>query len=445
MTKIATCKYWVASRQRFCKFQISKTSTEFCAVHDVGSGDNVRIPCPLDPKHMIFKKDTEKHLRKCSKVVDEIFSRGQPLTRKGCNAVPRTISPKGDDVESVAFSENELDTLRINLVEARAELIRLIITRSESAVIPAEEGNFELKWSEEVESCASAMLGKNWECRSEIDKHNLQNASLLEVLNRLNLAPTASAERLYVELGCGKAGLSKWLMYCVDASPSVAPVFLLLDYEARRHKQENKKEIQDKVPPSNVIRLRSDIRDVDLAEFLTSKDSNDIPDIHGKLGSPEFRLSELIRKVAVIQSRPSWPFKEVVGIAKHLCGVATDYGLRCLQSISNRRVSVVFATCCHHRCLWDELVGREILEALKICSSSSEFARLISLAGWATSEGLTEDKRTIGRLVKSVIDLSRVHWIVNNFVHIGHVEYAKYIQDNITPENFCIALTGNDT
>ena len=445
MTKVATCKYWVASRQRFCKFQISKESSDFCSVHDSGSGDRLRIPCPVDPKHMIFKKDTEKHVLKCSKVVDNLFSSRQPLILKGCNSCGSDEPNNSDENPVQAFSDEELNGLRLKLIRAREQLINLIKAKSPNTVIAGEDVPHSQPWSESVESCVSAMLNRGWDTRKEIDKHNLQNACLLEVLKTNSLTPSFLGERLYVELGCGKAGLSRWLMYSIDSdleeAPAEAPVFLLLDYEARRHKQENKKEIQDKVSPSSVIRLRSDIRDVDLVEFLRSKSVEEIPEIEGKLGSPEQRLSELNRKVVSVQSRPNWPYKEVVGIAKHLCGSATDLGLRCLARIRERKVSIVFATCCHHRCTWSELVGKATLESLEVCSNSSDFRRLVSVAGWATTQGLPEEKRMLGRLVKSVIDLSRVYWISSNFDNIGKLEYRKYIEDGITPENFCIVLT----
>ena len=443
MTKLATCKFWVASRQRFCKFLISKDSDEYCAVHDSGSGDKARIPCPIDPKHMIFKKDTEKHVLKCSRVVDNLFSSQQPFTNKGCNVNLLSETESSTDAEIPAFSELELVNLRSTLFDAREELAKLIQSRSLCVEIPSESTVFSEGWSDVVESCVSSMLGSGWSSREEIDKHNLQNASLLEVLRENDITPSLDSEKVYVELGCGKAGLSKWLMYSIDSvpeTPTETPVFLLLDYEARRHKQENKREIQDKVSPQSVIRLRSDIRDVDLLEFLTPKSVQEIPDLQGKVGSPERRLSELNRKVTTIQSRPNWPYKEVIGFAKHLCGAATDFGLRCLERVKNRKVSIVFATCCHHRCDWTQLVGREVLVSLNVCSTASQFKRIISLAGWATTEGIAEEKRVIGRLVKSVIDLTRVLWLVNTFGGIEKIEYRKYIQDGITPENFCIVL-----
>jgi tRNA:m4X modification enzyme len=285
------------------------------------------------------------------------------------------------------------------------------------------------------------MTSHSWESRLEIDKHNLQNACLLEVLKSTGLAPASDHSRVFVELGCGKAGLTRWLIYSMEGGED-SSVFLLMDYEARRNKQENRKDLKSKVSSQSVVRLRSNITDVDLSLFLEKQTW--IPPITGKPGSVEFRLSELDAKVATIRARPDWPFNEVVGIAKHLCGAATDFGLRCLLTAGVQRdISLSFSTCCHHRCDWTQLVGAEELVRLGVCSNASEFKRMISMAGWATTEGIAEEKRVVGRLVKGIIDLCRVTWIVNHFGNIATLEYRKYIEDGITPENFCIVVKAN--
>jgi hypothetical protein len=266
------------------------------------------------------------------------------------------------------------------------------------------------------------------------------------------LEPKHGFPRLYAELGCGKAGLSHWLMDSLPDLPATpsrsdSSVFLLLDYEARRHKKENIKDIFDKVPQSSIVRLRLNLADVHLREFVEQKPSVSVEENFNtaKPGSVEYRIAELQHKVRAIQARPDWPLTSTVGTAKHLCGAATDFGIRCLSRIADRsKISLVFATCCHHRCDWHQLVGREFLKDTGICSSPAEFKTLTSLAGWATTAGLTKEKRLIGRLIKSCIDLSRIAWIICNFPSIQTVEYVKYIDESVTPENFAIVVRSLD-
>ncbi|WP_369334175.1 hypothetical protein, partial [Vibrio alginolyticus] len=56
---------------------------------------------------------------------------------------------------------------------------------------------------------------------------------------------------------------------------------------------------------------------------------------------------------------------EVILIAKHLCGVASDLALRALTSLSPQSFvrSVCLATCCHHACVYSDYVNTAWLTA----------------------------------------------------------------------------------
>lgn len=54
--------------------------------------------------------------------------------------------------------------------------------------------------------------------------------------------------------------------------------------------------------------------------------------------------------------------ENVVGVGKHLCGVATDWALRSLFNQSGFVLKgFCLAPCCHQRCQWDEYVGKDEL------------------------------------------------------------------------------------
>ena len=451
MTKISptgTCQFWVASRQRYCKFALAKDSNEFCPIHNTGSGDGERIPCPADPSHMVLKRDVEKHLLRCNKVLEDRFAAHQPFTLTDCNIVRCNQQSISSTVEKM-IPQEEIEDWRSKLQNAKTQLVSRINAFGKGKVGTPECEQRAPVWSQTVTDCAVHITDFDYESREKIDKHNLQNACLLQVISENGLSPMREDKTVFIELGCGKAGLTRWLIHSLpDEADSVSvekqPIFMLLDYEARRNKNENKKEVRSKLSPLNIIRLRSNIKDVDLTQFLI-KSSNPPPEKKGKTGSVEERLFELQSKVHAIQSRDSWPYSKVVGTAKHLCGAATDFGLRCLARINDRQISLVFATCCHHRCDWAQLVNQSVFTELKICSSAQEFKRMISMAGWATTAGLGEDKRTVGRLVKAVIDMSRVLWILETFPNVARVSYDKYIDDGITPENFCIVMQSNSS
>lgn len=84
----------------------------------------------------------------------------------------------------------------------------------------------------------------------------------------------------------------------------------------------------------------------------------------------------------------------IVGVAKHLCGAATDLALRCLirthqlgsevsgcGSLGTKVHGLAFALCCHHRCSWPELAGQEFLGQLGF--TPEEFHIISHMTSWA--------------------------------------------------------------
>jgi tRNA:m4X modification enzyme len=87
--------------------------------------------------------------------------------------------------------------------------------------------------------------------------------------------------------------------------------------------------------------------------------------------------------------------RDVVFVAKHLCGAATDLALRCalaaprddsdalLQKTKKtfRARGACIATCCHHRCEWGSYVNRAFFEAHGF--DAREFGWLARISSWA--------------------------------------------------------------
>lgn len=98
-----------------------------------------------------------------------------------------------------------------------------------------------------------------------------------------------------------------------------------------------------------------------------------------------------------------------VATGKHLCGVAADFALRCCvqhgaaaqdgdadaaENVADSRTSeanllpsatrslcgLAFATCCHHRCIWEDYVGQRAMRDLDF--SPEEF----EIVSWMTGE-----------------------------------------------------------
>ncbi|CAG5057789.1 unnamed protein product [Parnassius apollo] len=185
--------------------------------------------------------------------------------------------------------------------------------------------------------------------RTESSLRHLRQAS--SILYLIEITGLVHDKTCYVELGAGKGQLSFYASnaWCNETNGSCV---LLIDRASLRHKRDNKLRSQ----PGVARRLRAD-----LAHLALDK-------------AP-----------GVLQC------ENVVGLAKHLCGVATDYALRSVVGDScSKTVGVVMATCCHHRCEINAYVGE--LQELGI--SSDEFNIMLGIVSWATcGDGRSRERR----------------------------------------------------
>ncbi|XP_078042848.1 tRNA:m(4)X modification enzyme TRM13 homolog isoform X2 [Augochlora pura] len=204
--------------------------------------------------------------------------------------------------------------------------------------------------------------------------------------------------------------------------------FGAVDRDSHRHKSDNK--LKNEQYPLEIKRIRADIADLKL---------NNIVEIE--------------------------TFNYKVGIAKHLCGAATDLTINCLhQAMQDKPIcnvnGVVIAFCCHHRCEFASYVGKQYLEQCGFISS--EFPILCSIASWATcgsissrlhadsdkqnnpkvtryTKNLTSSEReTIGRKVKTLLNWGRLEFLNK----IGfECKLVYYTTTNVSLENMCIIAT----
>ncbi|KAK1116460.1 hypothetical protein K0M31_019025 [Melipona bicolor] len=261
-------------------------------------------------------------------------------------------------------------------------------------------------------------------CGKSIKKHLLQNSSLLSHLERANLVKD---DTCFIEFGAGKGKLTYWLGQIIKRKKNCC--ILLVDRSSHRHKNDNK--LRNEQSSLLVERIRADIADLKL---------NDVTEIQR--------------------------FKHKVGIAKHLCGVATDLTLSCIvQAIQSEPkcniTGVIIAFCCHHRCEYASYVGKEYLERCGF--TPNEFTVLCSIASWATC-GFSLNKATntsktqndpeqtktdtkifcsnerekIGQKVKSLLNWGRLEYLKK----IGfRSDLIYYTTTDISLENMCIVAT----
>ena len=115
----------------------------------------------------------------------------------------------------------------------------------------------------------------------------------------------------------------------------------------------------------------------------------ELPPLDAQHSAPELPPLDAAAVVTVTVEAEA-PVCAVVGIAKHLCGCATDFALHSIVSaatVSVREIpalsGVVIATCCHHKCSWGTYCNRPFFEELGIFAE--DFQLLTVISSWATS------------------------------------------------------------
>ncbi|KAM3728486.1 Mediator of RNA polymerase II transcription subunit [Dirofilaria immitis] len=247
-------------------------------------------------------------------------------------------------------------------------------------------------------------------------KHISQISSIIE---HVRIADLLNNHKRWcmIEFGAGKAQLSYWMA-------KIAPKcrFLLIEKKGSRNKFDNK--ILMELDGVFLERLRCSVEHLDLSKI------------------------DFIRNV-----------DNIVAVCKHFCGVATDFGIRCLMNGVKSGLNIcgfVLAPCCYHKITYEQYVGQAFLKSHGICSSD-EFAALRHISTWAVCgfprqklenldqpetvlESMSLDsakKKLLGRKAKAVLEFGRVIELQK----FGYdVSLHRHVEEAVSPENFLITL-----
>ncbi|XP_055849009.1 tRNA:m(4)X modification enzyme TRM13 homolog [Episyrphus balteatus] len=399
-----TCKHFVKRKKRFCKMTVAK-GKEYCGEHEpqldeatVDGNEEVsnsaRIPCPLDNKHSVYKKNLRKHLKICNARPMENFP---PYIVHGVNC--------GDDPESELLSEEcpKLSDVPPKELKAIIDKVKELYTKFVDGQIVQMDHKHEVLKEELA----------NEEYGFETRKHLIQASALLGCLNECGLFKNSTS---FIEFGAGKGHLSFWLAQALSGNESSKVI--LIDRMSHRHKKDNK--IEDR----NIVhRIRADIADFKMSGLDLIQDS-----------------------------------KSIVAVSKHLCGAATDLTIRCiLQDDTEKTDAILIALCCHHRCEWKPFVGKEFflengltrkefalitkMASWAICGTGFSREKRKQIDEESVNEDVSlndvavKEREEIGLQCKRVLDYSRVEYLRKN----GYTTSLRsYVDKDVTLENICI-------
>ncbi|KYM92565.1 tRNA guanosine-2'-O-methyltransferase TRM13 like protein [Atta colombica] len=333
-----------------------------------------------------------------------------------CNVKRRLDAQPTFVVEGTNLDDESIETPpRVPLSQLDVSIIRMVIRKIHAAYGMIKLSAFKPQGLHVKYKLNDETSG------NKVRKHLLQNASLLGHLEQANLVQD---DTCFIEFGAGKAQLTYWLGQIIkDKSNSC---ILLIDRSSHRHKSDNK--LKREESHFAVKRIRADIADLQL---------NQISEIQ--------------------------PIKYKVGIAKHLCGTATDLAIRCLVKSMNSEPKVnvrglILAFCCHHKCEYSSYVGRKYLQQCGF--TADEFPVLCSIVSWATCgcrlksninlpsdatsdtankiSSKLDEREVIGRKAKTLLNWGRLVFLKS----VGfQAELLYYISTDISLENMCVVAT----
>ena len=100
---------------------------------------------------------------------------------------------------------------------------------------------------------------------------------------------------------------------------------------------------------------------------------------------------------------------KIIGIAKHLCGGATDLALTSFDKLAENQLDgLSMATCCHHTCDTKTYVNLPFIRK-ELGIPDRQFNEFVKCSSWAVSPVLLRSpKRRAGFKLKRMLDLGRL-------------------------------------
>ena len=136
---------------------------------------------------------------------------------------------------------------------------------------------------------------------------------------------------------------------------------------------------------------------------------------------------------------------KVIGIAKHLCGGATDLALTSFNKLAKGQLDgLSMATCCHHCCDTKTYVNLPFIVS-EVGIPEHQFNDFVKCSSWAVGPFMTSEKRKLGFKLKRILDLGRLLFIAEMGVFqpqkVRAFQYCNCATES--PESTLILATKN--
>ncbi|CDR41367.1 CYFA0S07e01222g1_1 [Cyberlindnera fabianii] len=388
------CEFIIKAKNKRCPLTRAK-DVEFCAEHLKQREGDKRIACPVDPRHTVWEREVKGHVKRCAAKIEAQKDKPWFMLNHNCNAPVEGNKDSAGSIELVLEYSKWAEVVN----KAHEEFEPLVLEQLHHDGV-----------QERLEE-------------KQNQKHAIQQSSLISHLDQNGLL---SKDLHYIEWGCGKAELSRYLLKSVMHKDHAPADFLLIDRSPMRMKQDGKmiKDVEDAGQKNKIFRVRIDIKDV-FVDAIIDQEFNDK--------------------------------KDFVGVSKHLCGAATDLTIQCIErnpELQRRMGGMIVAMCCRHCCNYDmfPVKGKQFLSERGI--DELGFRHLMKFASWAVSgmrpnmdesdgsdhpSGLTiKERRELGLRARRLIDEARKYTMES----MGYkVKLCHYVPLDVSLENTCMIVT----
>ena len=355
-----------------------KTTTPYVKKKDRGK----RIPCPIDPSHMIFESAISKHVLICPavKLKQEVTSKeyySEGINLGGHGELGKRVSSEERNVVMDVEEAKELAMAVLRVFhyiflspsgksKDGCKVKKTLVMKDDSNeyISPSIEQLQSITEDEIYNALEEVDLSKKEDSGSKltdaIDKHKVraggprhlqQISSILGHVRQKGLMDTTQKSEnhnpLVIEMGAGRgmtglivAGAMGASLDQDDATHPTKVNLVLVERSGTRGKAEGRVRAAERGKYSKDDCLRLDL----------------VESIRVKCDLSHVDMSKALPKTISDSS------KRIV-IAKHLCGAGTDLALKSLRNLGWID-GCVMATCCHGLCTYSEYVGRGRLVAL---------------------------------------------------------------------------------
>ena len=433
----AKCDFWLAKKNRRCGM-LARAGETRCGNHREHGPE--RVAC-AHCKTNVSALGLEKHVRRCPALAHAAARARAPYFVRDVNAGDASAAslaaevasrpPRGDALRAFAarvraacanegvrpgmpFADPKDDERCRLATRARRDARRLAATRG-GAVPPPLEPRHAAQHASIVAHMADAGLIRDGSDDEDAARPRPTTLGAEKIAVFAKTITRRKRKPLYAELGAGRGYLSHFLL---DA---YGPLDLVLvEREAVRFKAERsmgaeadtRREAQTR--DERREKARKD-KDKDKEKEKETKDADVDVDARAERDAETVRVRRagaFVERLRIdikdldFSGVASARGRDVVFVAKHLCGAATDLALRCaladeITDIPEKRESrketseknggavkngaralgACVATCCHHRCEWGSYVNRAFMEAHGF--GAREFGWLARISSWA--------------------------------------------------------------